>query len=82
MARPKSENPRTEQLGLRFTPAEFDTINAVAFSAGQSTPEWVRRVVLSAVEIACTDDPRLETVIEVRMAARAMNVPTQPPEGS
>ncbi len=44
MGRPKSQNPRTEQIGFRVTPDVKLEFEAVARAQGKSVSEWVRQV--------------------------------------
>jgi uncharacterized protein (DUF1778 family) len=48
--RPKSEDPRGNGIGIRFTATEHAIVKAAADAAGQSLSTWVRERALASAK--------------------------------
>lgn len=48
--RPPAEDPRTERMMLRLTPAESELVNAAASLDDKTPSAWVRDVAVTAAE--------------------------------
>lgn len=81
MARPRSENPRHEQLNIRLNTEEAAGVDAVVFlhTPNNNKAEWFRELINTAVAEARAADPRVEELIQFRIAARVLTEPATPP---
>ena len=72
MPRPTAENPRTEQVNLRLTQDEADSLDAVAFlyTPDNNRVTWARSVIMAEVEVIKAADPRVDKLIHMRVEAR------------